>query len=174
MKICMLSDNIPGHFNQSFGMMHLLFGRSHSNFSVIYVKPRIHFLRSITRFLCRLFSKNISKTKANFILWTYSINLLDKYDLIIASGGNTAAVCSAIQFLQVTKSIQLGSPRGLPASNFTAIVTSERYFDSENNVVADITPNKYSPNTINQLSNKDSHILFCIGGKGIGYEYSDT
>ena len=174
MKICILSDNIPGHFNQSFGMMHLLFGRSHSNFSVIYVTPRIHFLRSITRFLCRLLSKNISKTKANFILWTYSINLLDKYDLIIASGGNTAAVCSAIQFLKVTKSIQLGSPRGLPASNFTAIVTSERYFDSENNVVADITPNKYSPNTINQLSNKDSHILFCIGGKGIGYEYSDT
>ena len=76
MKICILSDNIPGHFNQSFGMMHLLFGRSHSNFSVIYVTPRIHFLRSITRFLCRLLSKNISKTKANFILWTYSINLL--------------------------------------------------------------------------------------------------
>ena len=71
--------------------------------------------------------------------------------------------------------IQLGSPRGLHSSMFNALVTIEKYFDHPSNIVATISPNLYSPAVCCRAAQKDNlsdHILFLIGGEGIGYSYS--
>ena len=71
--------------------------------------------------------------------------------------------------------IQLGSPRGLHSSLFDALITVEKYFESPTNIVVDITPNLYSPMICTEASRAENfkrHILFLIGGNGIGYFYS--
>ena len=58
---------------------------------------------------------------------------------------------------------------------FNALVTAEKYHDHPSNIVAAITPNKYSPAICSfaaQKENLSEHILFLIGGEGIGYSYS--
>ena len=96
------------------------------------------------------------------------------YDLVIAAGGNTMPVSAAIKLAYSLPVIQLGSPRGLHSSMFNALVTVEKYFDHPSNIVAAISPNLYSPAVCSIAAQKDNlsdHILFLIGGEGIGYSY---
>jgi mitochondrial fission protein ELM1 len=71
----------------------------------------------------------------------------------------------------------LGSPRGIHSKNFNTHLTIEKYFDVPNNVVLDITPNLYSPESCKNASNEKAFLnsaLFLIGGQGIGYSYEEA
>ena len=97
------------------------------------------------------------------------------YDLIIAAGGNTAPLSAAMKLVYSVPVIQLGSPRGLHSSMFNALVTIEKYFDHPSNIIALVAPNLYSPEICSRAAQKNNlrdHILFLIGGEGIGYSYS--
>ncbi len=174
-NILILSDTIPGHYNQSFGILHLIYKPNDYTLDVHDLKLRFPFLRSIIRFLSRRSAKALTPSNAKKILSYYLPMKLDGVDLLIASGGNTAPVSAAIKFLYGIDVIQMGSPRGLDSDLFNALVTSEQYYSKDSNIEAAITPNKYSPELCDMgFINDDLEPLFCIGGKGIGYQYSLT
>lgn len=176
-NILIISDGIPGHFNQSKGVASILSSKYPSNITIVNLKflsSRLRgFITVFSRFLMRAPNRFTAKITSFFYL---SINT-DDIDLIIAAGGKTAPLTASLKILRNIKVIQLGSPRGLHSSLFDAQVTIQRYFDDPSNVVAPITPSIYSPSSCAEAAetnNIKNHLLFLIGGKGIGYSYENT
>ncbi len=173
-NILIISDGIPGHFNQSKGVASILAKRHISRISIVDLKFKSYQLRGFITFLSRLLMRMPNKLTAKFTSFLYSSIDTNKFDLVIASGGNTAAFTAALKILNDVPLIQLGSPRGLHSSLFNALVTAERYHEDSSNVIASITPNLYSPEVCaSAAKEKDlkEHLLFLIGGEGIGYSY---
>ena len=116
-----------------------------------------------------------SSLTAKIISFLYKKIDTSEFDLIIAAGGKTAPYTAALRILSKIPVIQLGSPRGLHSSLFSALVTVERYYEDSSNIIASITPSLYSPQTCDQASKEkdlSDHLLFLIGGEGIGYSYN--
>ena len=173
-KILIISDGIPGHFNQSNGVAFMIKETCDCAITTHELSWQLYVLRSacniFAKFLLRFNNKNIARG----ILWMYKPINIQGHDLVIAAGGNTMPVSAAIKLAYSLPVIQLGSPRGLHSSMFNALVTIEKYFDHPSNIVATISPNLYSPAVCSIAAQKDNlsdHILFLIGGEGIGYSY---
>jgi len=144
-KILIISDGIPGHFNQSNGVALMI--REICDCAITTHELSWHFytLRSACTFIAKLLLRFNNKNIARGILWMYEPINIQGYDLVIAAGGNTMPVSAAIKLAHSFPVIQLGSPRGLHSSMFNALVTVEKYFDHPTNIVAAISPNLYSP-----------------------------
>ena len=173
-NILIISDGIPGHFNQSNGVAFMIREACDCAISTHEVSWRLYTLRSACNVFAKLLLRLHSKKIARVILWMYKPINTQGYDLVIAAGGNTMPVSAAIKLVHSLPVIQLGSPRGLHSSMFNALVTVEKYFDHPSNIVAAISPNLYSPTVCSiaaQKENLSDHILFLIGGEGIGYSY---
>ena len=173
-NILIISDGIPGHFNQSNGIAILISELCDCSVKTHELSWRLYTLRSLCNVLAKLLLRLNNKNIARIILWMYKPINIQGYDLVIAAGGNTMPVSAAIKLAHSLPVIQLGSPRGLHASMFNALVTAEKYHDHPSNIVAAITPNKYSPAICSNAAQKENlseHILFLVGGKGIGYTY---
>ena len=175
-NIIIISDGIPGHFNQSKGVVSLLNELHSCNITIHQMSWKVYFLRSIFIILARLFCKMLNKLTASMIVSMYSSVDIKDADLIIAAGGNTAPYNAALKFLYNKPAIQLGSPRGIHSSLFSGLVTVDKYFDDPSNIIASLTPNSYSPKKCLRAAkenNMQQHLLFLIGGEGIGYLYED-
>ena len=177
MKTLILSDGIPGHFNQSRGVASLLQEDIDLNEKVVQLEPKIRSLRSPIKLIARYLCNNLTKYKAKIIISFFKSIDSSDVKLIIAAGGNTAAFSAALSLLTDIPNIQLGSPRGIHSKNFNTHLTIEKYFDVPNNVVLDITPNLYSPELCMNAANEKAFLnsaLLLIGGQGIGYSYKEA
>ena len=173
-KILIISDGIPGHYNQSNGVALMISETCDCVITTHELSWHFYTLRSACTFIAKLLLRFNNKNIARCILWMYTPINTQGYDLVIAAGGNTMPVSAAIKLAYSLPVIQLGSPRGLHSSMFNALVTIEKYFDHPSNIVATISPNLYSPAVCSIAAQKDNlsdHILFLIGGEGIGYSY---
>ena len=175
-NILIISDGIPGHVNQSKGIASLLTQTHPSNINLCEMSFRVYPLRAFFTIIGRFLLKAPNWLTAKLVLLFYfPINLGD-CDLIIAAGGKTAPYSAALRLLYNKPVIQLGSPRGMNSNLFSALVTIERYFDDPSNVIASLTPNLYSPEVCSRAATKQGlreHLLFLIGGEGIGYSYEN-
>jgi uncharacterized protein len=174
-KILIISDGIPGHFNQSNGVALMISEICDCAIMTNELSWRIDPLRSVCNVFAKLLLRFNNKNIARLILWMCTPINVQGYDLVIAAGGNTMPVTAAIKLVHSLPVIQLGSPRGLHSNMFNALVTVEKYFDHPSNIVAAISPNLYSPAVCSIAAQKDNlsdHILFLIGGEGIGYSYT--
>ena len=89
MRIAIISDGIPGHFNQSIGVANLLAEDIPNQQTIFKMVHKFPLMRSITRLYLRHLFKSVKILKIEKILDIYyPLNLKD-FDLIIASGGNT-------------------------------------------------------------------------------------
>jgi uncharacterized protein len=174
-KILIIRDGIPGHFNQSNGVALMISETCDCVITTHELSWRLYLLRSACNFFAKLLLRFNNKNIARGILWMYTPINIQGQDLVISAGGNTMSASAAIKLAHSLPVIQLGSPRGLHSSMFNALVTVEKYFDHPSNIVAAISPNLYSPAVCSIAAQKDDlsdHILFLIGGEGIGYSYS--
>jgi len=175
-KILVISDGIPGHFNQSKGVASLLANKHSLETRIIDLQFRSHHLRGLITFFSRLLLRFPSSSTAKIISFLYKKIDTTGLDLIIAAGGKTAPYTAALKILKKIPVIQLGSPRGLHSSLFDALVTVERYYEDSSNIIASITPSLYSPGVCNRAAEDEGlseHLLFLIGGEGIGYSYKE-
>ena len=175
-NILIISDGIPGHFNQSKGVASILSKTHPSNVHFTELSFKIHQLRGPITVFSRILMRLPNKLTANLVSFMYSSIETNGVDLIIAAGGKTAPYSAAIKVLNNIPVIQLGSPRGLHSSLFNALVTVERYYEDSSNIIASITPNLYSPEICSKAATEkklSEHLLFLIGGEGIGYAYKD-
>lgn len=175
-KILIISDGIPGHFNQSKGVASLLTNKHSAETRIIDLQFRSRYLRGLTTVFSRLLMRFPSSSTAKIISFLYKKIDTTGLDLIIAAGGKTAPYTAALRILKKIPVIQLGSPRGLHSSLFDALVTVERYYEDSSNIIASITPSIYSPEVCEQAAEHKGlkeHLLFLIGGEGIGYSYKE-
>ena len=175
-NILIISDGIPGHANQSKGVASLLAQSYPVNINLHEMKYRIYSLRSLFTIIAKLLLKKPHRITAKLVSLFYTPIHLKECDLIISAGGNTAPCSAAIRILSKKPVIQLGSPRGMDSRLFSALVTVEKYSDDQSNVIASLTPNLYSPERCSKASLQQGlkeHLLFLIGGKGIGYTYQE-
>ena len=175
-NIIIISDGIPGHVNQSKGVAVLLAQSFPVNIKLHEMTYKISFLRALFTIIAKVLLKKPNRVSAKIISFFYSSLDLKNCDLIIAAGGKTAPCAAANSLLSNVPAIQLGSPRGMNSRLFSALVTVERYFNDPSNIVASLTPNLYSPESCARSSIEQGlkeHILFLIGGEGIGYSYKE-
>ena len=96
-KILIISDGIPGHFNQSNGVAFLIKETCDCAITTHELSWRFYALK----FACNIFAKLLlrfnNKNIARGILWMYSPINIQGYDLVIAAGGNTMPVSAAIK-----------------------------------------------------------------------------
>lgn len=173
-KVLIISDKIPGHFNQSIGICTLLNENIGIDYKIIEMQWRIYAFRSFFKIISRMLCKNLTNFKSLLIVSFFKKIDVSNYDLLVASGGNTFFINAALSKLYNIPNIQLGSPRGIKSELFNVHLTAERYSNSKSNIVYEITPNKYSPSLC--LANdekKEKKILFLFGGEGMGYKYSN-
>ena len=175
-NIIIITDGIPGHVNQSKGVASLLAQSYPVNIYLHKMVFKISFLRAFFTIIAKLLLKKPNRLSAKVVSFFYAPVDLTNYDLIIGAGGKTAPYVAANKLLSNIPAIQLGSPRGMNSVLFNALVTVERYFDDPSNIVASLTPNLYSPESCARSSLEQGlkeHILFLIGGEGIGYCYEE-
>jgi len=169
MKIAIVSDDRPGHFNQSFGVSKIISENRNASTAIIESKLKINPLRSVIRLYQRSLVKNFNVKNAKKIIDLYEIKFTSDYDLIISSGGDVAYLSASLSKVFGIKNIHVGSVKYIDLKYFDLHITLEKYEDSPNNLVTELSPTKYTPVNNEVKKNK---ILFLIGGDGAGYSYS--
>ena len=172
MKVAILSDGRPGHFNQSKGVVNLISEDIDLEYTVFSSKLKLHFLRSPLKLYQKFLAKNLNKTNAKKIIKIFQYVDLEDFDLLISSGGNTIYHSAALSNLFKIKNIHVGSIKDINLANFEAHITTDAVINSPNNIVTDLAPTRFKPDV--KEKSKSNKSLFLLGGNGAGYLYDES
>ena len=172
MKVAILSDDKPGHFNQSKGIVNLISEDIDLEYTVFTSKLKLHFLRSPLKLYQKFLAKNFNKTNAKKIIKIFQHVDLEDFDLLISSGGNTIYHSAALSNLFKIKNIHIGSIKDINLANFEAHITTDAVINSPNNIVTDLAPTRFKPDV--KEKSKSNKSLFLLGGNGAGYLYDKS
>ena len=172
MKVAILSDDRPGHFNQSKGVVNLISEDIDLEYTVFSSKLKLHFLRSPLKLYQKFLAKNFNKDNAKKIIKIFQHVDLKDFDLLISSGGNTIYHSAALSNLFKIKNIHIGSIKDINLTNFEAHITTDAAIDSPNNIVTDLAPTRFKPDV--KAKSKTNRSLFLLGGNGAGYLYDES
>ena len=172
MKVAILSDDRPGHFNQSKGVVNLISEDIDLKYTVFSSKLKLHFLRSPLKLYQKFLAKNLNKTNAKKIIKIFQYVDLEDFDLLISSGGNTIYHSAALSNLFKIKNIHIGSIKDINLANFEAHITTDAVLNSPNNIVTDLAPTRFKPDV--KEKSKSNKSLFLLGGNGAGYLYDES
>ena len=172
MKVAILSDDRPGHFNQSKGVVYLISEDIDIEYTVFSSKLKLHFLRSPLKLYQKFLAKNFNKTNAKKIIKIFQFVDLEDFDLLISSGGNTIYHSAALSNLFKIKNIHVGSIKDINLANFEAHITTDAVINSPNNIVTDLAPTRFKPDV--KEKSKSNKSLFLLGGNGAGYLYDES
>ena len=172
MKVAIISDDKPGHFNQSKGVVNLISEDIDLEYTVFSSKLKLHFLRSPLKLYQKFLAKNLNKTNAKKIIKIFQFVDLEDFDLLISSGGNTIYHSAALSNLFKIKNIHVGSIKDINLANFEAHITTDAVINSPNNIVTDLAPTRFKPDV--KEKSKSNKSLFLLGGNGAGYLYDES
>ena len=172
MKVAILSDDKPGHFNQSKGIVNLISEDIDLEYTVFSSKLKLHLLRSPLKLYQKFLAKNFNKTNAKKIIKIFQYVDLEDFDLLISSGGNTIYHSAALSNLFKIKNIHIGSIKDINLANFEAHITTDAVINSPNNIVTDLAPTRFKPDV--KEKSKSNKSLFLLGGNGAGYLYDES
>ena len=172
MKVAIISDDKPGHFNQSKGVVNLISEDIDLEYTVFSSKLKLHFLRSPLKLYQKFLAKNFNKTNAKKIIKIFQYVDLEDFDLLISSGGNTIYHSAALSNLFKIKNIHIGSIKDINLANFEAHITTDAVINSPNNIVTDLAPTRFKPDV--KEKSKSNKSLFLLGGNGAGYLYNES
>lgn len=176
LSVWCLSDGVPGHFNQSKGLIKSL---EHGyDIELQWIESRLK-LPPLRRLMRKLLNKNVQRY-AGWIERLHTIGLPTEQrspDLIISTGGNTAYINIALAQQHGCKNFFIGSLRGLNPSLFTRVFTIEPV-GAANNIVMSLAPTPMGWEELaaagKQLKANHSDPLWTmlIGGSTREYRYS--
>lgn len=120
--VWVISDGIPGHFNQSKGVLLALESQFPIQVEWIEAKLKKSFYRRVLNFILNRFIPNIQ-----FFSWFYQLSPLpaNKPDIVVGAGGKSAYAIAWLANAYAAKSIFCGSLRQLKSSLFDAIIVLE-------------------------------------------------
>ncbi len=176
LHVWIISDTLPGHYNQSMGIVNALREYENVTFNTVEITLQSKLFRSLLRWAANhKFRFNNTLLKTLFHL----PKLPDRTpDIVISAGGNTLFATIALgQKFNATK-VFSGTLKGYRSSlldvvfSVTPLVSTNQPVD--NNIVLDLPPSNISD--IEDLSVKQPPYVFAclIGGDGAGYRYDQT
>lgn len=168
MKVAILSDGIPGHENQSIGILNLLEEEIPIKYDVIVLNQKFYPFRALIKIYKKLLSQNLSIRNAKKIKNLYQDLELENVDLLIATGGNTAHISASLGKIYNLMTIQNGKAGGVKSENFTVHITLNKK-NGFSNIQSFFPPNRIKP--FENIVKKNNKALFLIGGNGSGYVY---
>lgn len=176
LRLWCLSDGVPGHFNQSKGLIKSL---EHGyDVEIQWIDSRLK-LPPLRRLMRKLLNKNVQRY-AGWIEKLHTIELPAENqlpDLLISTGGNTAYINIALAQRYGCKNFFIGSLRGLDPALFTRVFTIEPV-GAANNIVMSLAPTPMSWDQLEAAGKplKASHDkplwTMLIGGSTREYRYS--
>lgn len=176
LSVWCLSDGVPGHFNQSKGLIKALEHGFEVELQWIDCKLKAPPLRRLMR---KLLNSNVQRY-AGWIEKLHSTEFPAQRvspDLIISTGGNTAYINIALAHRYQCKNFFIGSLRGLNPALFTRVFTIEPV-GAPNNIVMPLAPTPMGWDDLEaagkQLkANHDNPLwTMLIGGSTREYRYS--
>ncbi len=149
LRILLLSDNRPGHFRLSEGIIEAVRKvRPVSVERVILHRPRW----MPPKLLARLTNCQWSPEKLLKQIYGIEAKSIPECDLIVSAGGDTLAANIAIKRLQKhAANIFYGSLRGFKATDFSVVLTSNTYDTHQSNVILSLKPSSIDTTPIVSL-----------------------
>jgi mitochondrial fission protein ELM1 len=170
MRILILSDGIPGHFNQSLGIVKILSEEIKIDYEIIESKLKYKLLRSFLMQLQKLLSMNFNLINAKIILGLFHKIDLTKFDLIVSTGKKVSYHSASLSLVSGIKNIHAGTIKNIDMKFYSAHITGTPNNKSPNNIVTTIPPTRFKP-IENKINLENKLALFLIGGDGAGYSY---
>lgn len=177
LRILMLSDGIPGHANQSRGLINWLASRYKIEVQVVDVKLKF---KALSRQLLPRILHHSNNTKLVTSFYDHSTITLENPELIISMGGNTSFLNIALARQLSIANIFIGSKRRLNSDDFSAHLTLSSTKQAHN-IVMKIPPSLTDLTQLEKQGLKlrtqlkcapnDKVYLMALGGDGAGYSY---
>jgi uncharacterized protein len=185
MKLLVIKDDKPGHYNQTEGLV-LYLKEIYNDLEVEYIQIEIKskLTRKILRFLLNTFPNFFVENSLKYLSFFYKkFNLpKNKPDLIISTGGNTSNLNAWFAKVYKCKNILNGALRGLKEELFTNITTVID-LGYKNQIILDVAPNTITKDKLlekseeflklNNLDINQKYYTLLIGGNGAGYKYDN-
>ncbi|WP_295797923.1 ELM1/GtrOC1 family putative glycosyltransferase [uncultured Microbulbifer sp.] len=173
MHIAILSDGIPGHLNQSLGLLAWL--QSENNRAVTHETLDCQLQRKWARrgLASACNQLHYLPALATSILSAYKLQQPQKKpDLLISAGGNTSYANCALSNRWACPNLFLGSQRRLRPGNFSGLLTLEPTpVADSSNIVMPFAPSPVAAGAGHPPRENVWGLL--LGGDGSGYEYRE-
>lgn len=185
MKVLVIKDDKPGHYNQTEGLI-LYLKEIYEDLEVEYIQIDIKskLTRKILRFLLNTFPAFFTENSLRYLSLFYKKYNIpkNKPDLIISTGGNTSNLNAWLSKVYKCKNILNGALRGLKEELFTN-VTTVIDLGYKNQIILDVAPNTITKDKLlekseeflklHSLDSNQKYYTLLIGGNGAGYKYDD-
>ena len=184
-NVWILSDGLPGHFNQSYGISEALNAQHTLNISTVDLHLRHKLLRPLMRAIAK---KGSDKIIEFFLPIFYNFSLpSNKPALIISAGGNSLYANIALSKLKHSINCFSGTLKGYPNHLINIVFTVTPIKQCKNNIVLDLPPAKgsikFKPGLKitgatgtqeKQEAPEKKFYALLIGGEGAGYQYQKS
>lgn len=185
MKVLVIKDDKPGHYNQTEGLV-LYLKEMYNDLEVEYIQIEIKskLTRKILRFLLNTFPSFFTQNSLKYLSFFYKNYSIPKNipNLIISTGGNTSNLNAWFAKVYKCKNILNGALRGLKEKLFTNITTVID-LGYKNQIILDVAPNTITKEKLlekseeflklNNLDINQKYYTLLIGGDGAGYKYDN-
>lgn len=178
-QVWVVSDGIPGHFNQSTGIVMAL--QRHQPCEVVWldVKLRAGLWRRVLRWLLNATEQALPLA---WLSWFYRVDALPpgRPDMLVGAGGKASFALAWLARHYAAPAVFSGSLRGLQARHFGLILSIEPKHAGRNTLIVDIAPmpvdlaaqQQAGAALRSQLGLGAQPVwLLLIGGDGAGYRY---
>ena len=182
LRVCVLSDGQPGHYNQSRGMLQALRRIRPVDDSWFNVDLRLGLARNLLR-------SYLNREQSPRSLWplrlAYRFDALPGAgcDLIVSAGGKTSFANAWLAAALEVPNLYAGSLRGLSARHFSLVLTLEPVADAHSNLVVPLPPSAIDSDQAEQLGcgfrqqlgvPGQRYWTLLLGGDGAGYRYAQA
>lgn len=171
MKITILQDDKPGHFNQSEGILLSLSRLSDVTVERIRLQRKYLLPQKILRF----FLKRQLLSLADLWALAYKNKLSDiitETDLIISAGGDTLLGNIILAKQTGAQNIFAGSIRGFSSQLFSAVIIPYSAYKNYGNYIVSLKPSPIDPDSIDIKEDKNKLVLL-LGGPSGDYTYTN-
>lgn len=185
MKVLVIKDDKPGHYNQTEGLiLYLRDIYKDLEIEYIHIKIKSKLTRKFLRFLLNTFPDFFTENSLKYLSFFYKEYSIPKNlpDLIISTGGNTSNLNAWLSKVFKCENILNGALRGLKEELFNH-VTTVIDLGYKNQIILDVAPNTITKEKLLEMSKeflklhnldpKEKYYTLLIGGDGAGYKYDN-
>lgn len=169
LTVWMLTDGLPGHANQSKGIIRAL--KRHLGINVYEVNVNLH--HKAFRAPLRALMHALPAVRRHLFSAFYTSSELPVVtpDLIVSSGGDTLGAAISLKHAFHCPIVFSGTPKGYGTDLLDLIITVVPLVHCENNLVLELPPSVIEPGHPNASNQKIAAML--LGASGAGYDYQE-
>lgn len=168
--VWIISDGLPGHYNQSIGLSNAMQSRFKYKVIVIDVQLKYKAVRSLMRLIANFFPYLVG-TSSFSLFYQHGELPPKKPNLIISAGGNTLFANIALSKSYGVNNIHSGTLKHYKSDLIDKVFTVVPLKDVSNNVVLDLPPANICQG---KTTSAQPYYTLLIGGDGAGYLYTDS